>query len=185
MTAESACLESPTFSMHKFHEMCDSCFIQAEQRERALEFLRKSGSILWYDSVPALHDTLVCDSQWLIAVMTRIVSLDVSMEGGFTDNEIKTLWPAYMFPLKSRHMIIRLLESFEIIQRVRMALPNGDIATRFVVPCVLPEAEPRGDVIRMNSVASVPGSVTFCRIYKFKVLFSFFLFFFLLFSSFS
>lgn len=145
--AESYQLESPTISTIHFNRLCDSCFVPIGERERALNFLKRTANVLQYDSVPALKEILVLDTEWLIGIMTRIVSTDSLLlkrdNASFGSQDESELWPPYLFHPRSRSVILKLLESFEIIHPVEFVSADGDILLRYVVPCCLPETEPR------------------------------------------
>jgi hypothetical protein len=107
-----------------------------EQQEilQAVRFLNDLGSLQYFED-SSLKDKVVVNPQWIVDVMTSIISVKETciIDGRLYHDDIKKIWHKYDESL--HEWILKLTEEFDLTFPVSSKRMN-------LVPCLLPDKEP-------------------------------------------
>ncbi len=157
--------DAPVISLSRFHEICSAAFLRTQaQRESVLSCLRQTGALLWFDQ-PVLREVLVVDIDWMIQSLSHLVTFDTSMvgpDGKLTERELRQIWPSYVFPERTRPMILNLLEQFGVMH---------SLGHSYIVPSILTSTEiPLEETARCTALVHrhTNKCLTLIRVYRFE-----------------
>ncbi|XP_059158979.1 uncharacterized protein LOC131942991 [Physella acuta] len=121
----------------KIKQFCMEVGIYDEKDIReAIQFLHELGTVQYFDN-EFLRDQVVINPQWIVNVMSCVVSVKNSpiqdSKGRFHHKFIKEIWKEY--PESLHQWLLRLTEEFDL------TFPLPEEATN-IVPCLLPQEVP-------------------------------------------
>jgi GTPase SAR1 family protein len=120
-------------SREEFVEICMGAGITPEAENSVLNFLRVTGSVVWFPTVAALQDTVFINPDWLTKQVYRLINNDLHIKKGrLSEAYLDTVFPDYSN--EERQQFLELLKGFELI------FEDKSVETdRFIAPQYLPE----------------------------------------------
>ena len=95
-------------------EICKSAGITPGAETTVLDFLRKTGTVVWFKGVELLEDTIFVKPNWLTKQVYRLINNELkALEGEMNEQHIKSWLPD--FEEKEREQFIELLKNFRLI----------------------------------------------------------------------
>ncbi|CAH1800343.1 unnamed protein product [Owenia fusiformis] len=127
--------------------------------DQVIQFLHDLGTLQHFDN-PFLRDRVVIEPQWIVDVMSCVVSVKDSSikDGNFYHKDIKDVWGKY--PDELHEWLLRLTEEYDLTFPISKDKKN-------IVPCLLPTNPPK---IPWSEVDRVGGEKESKMIYKFDYL---------------
>ncbi|KAL4233400.1 hypothetical protein ACF0H5_008081 [Mactra antiquata] len=126
---------------------------------QAIQFLHDLGAVQFFDT-DFLRRMIVIYPQWIVDVMACLVTVHqgVVKDGRMNLKDIDKIWNNY--PKDLHPWLLRLTEEFDLT----CPLPDGQVS---IVPCLLPDAEPKYDWPQADPSKNIYESMT---VYKFQYL---------------
>lgn len=182
--------EPPIKSWRDIKILAEDCNIHSDDElKRCLHFLHDLGSLIYFDDKDMrLSDTVVIDPQYLINVMSTIITTKRSIKDGVLHRqELKMIWRPPEYPEDIHILLLSLLGKFEILYTLpeslkakighRRALPPNisvelrnnemimDEDVEILIPSLLPEYKPLVDLFWVEKDLL---RIQYDRIYKFE-----------------
>lgn len=112
----------------QFDEICTAAKVPADGINSLLKFLHDIGTIVWYEDIPSLADTIFINPNWLATQVYRLINKDLEKTGGrmsraWVEQELSR------FSKEEIDQLLDLLSRFKLIFEV-----NGE----FIAPQYLP-----------------------------------------------
>ncbi|XP_046560391.1 probable serine/threonine-protein kinase roco11, partial [Haliotis rubra] len=104
--------------------------------KEAVQFLHELGTVQYFDNDFLLEDQIVINPQWIVNVMSCVVSVKTPYQedaGRFSHKYISDVWKDY--PPSLHQWLLQLTEEFDLT----FPLPKEPVN---IVPCLLPPEEP-------------------------------------------
>ncbi len=125
--------EKPWITLDKFFEVCRQAKITEGGENSVLDYLRKTGVIVYFGNVSLLKEVVYIDPNWLTRQVYRLINNDLREKKGRLDgdylNEILT-----DYNQNDRERFLELLKSFELVFQ-----EEEDGQRVFVAPQYLPD----------------------------------------------
>ncbi len=95
-------------------EICKSAGITPGAETTVLDFLRKTGTVVWFKGIKLLEETIFVKPNWLTKQVYRLINNELeALEGEMDEQYIKSWLPD--FGEKEREQFIELLKNFRLI----------------------------------------------------------------------
>lgn len=129
--------EDTFISLDTFREIATNPEIDISNVDSALEFLRRSGIVVYYPDNDHLKDVVYIDPNWLTETVYKIFKNDLlETEGRFDQAYLAKVLPEPKYTALDRERFVALLLQFELVFKEKRKEKNTGF---FVAPQYLPE----------------------------------------------
>lgn len=127
--------EYPSISKNEFEaKVCQIAGVLSGNETEALQYLHRTGAVVWFSNVEQLKDRVFTDPNWLTKQVYRLINKELESTGGrFGMAYLKKHLPT--FKEEERKQFIELLKTFGLLFETR-----EDNELVFIAPNYLPEA---------------------------------------------
>ncbi|EGC38713.1 hypothetical protein DICPUDRAFT_148631 [Dictyostelium purpureum] len=108
----------PIITFDEFSDMAQSCGIPATAVNKAADFLKELGIIVYFDDVKSgLDQFIFIDPPWLTRLMATIITSKPNfVQSGVLDqSNLHQIWKPPDFPQHLHHVLLAILQKFEIV----------------------------------------------------------------------
>ncbi len=134
-------------SVEDYYQRCQKHGLKKEESDVLSSYLHDLGTMIHFNKIPLLKDTLILNSKWLTdAIYTIIDDLTITNQHGkFTYDDLIRLWDKNIYPENKHAMMLKLLEKYGICFETS---EYGD----YLTPHLLSPSQPEITLLFSNSL---------------------------------
>jgi internalin A len=126
--------ENPRISLAEFYAICSTAQITAGAELSVLDYLAKSGIVVYYNDKPALKEVVFTNPNWLTQQVYRLINNALRTKKGRIDT-------AYLTEALPEYSDEQVIEFIELLKRFEMIFEAGEgLAKYYIAPQYLPIA---------------------------------------------